>query len=49
MIEDPVRRAAPRSSSNSTAGLMLTRYTDEGKLDKSFGDGGTVAIDPPKS
>jgi uncharacterized delta-60 repeat protein len=35
-------------SYDATESLMLTRYTAGGKLDKSFGDGGTVAIDAPK-
>jgi uncharacterized delta-60 repeat protein len=41
-----VGRQSPRLSYD--AGLMLTRYTAEGKLDYSFGDGGSVSIDAPK-
>jgi uncharacterized delta-60 repeat protein len=43
-----VGHQSPRLRYGTTSGLMLTRYTAEGKLDKSFGDGGTVAIDAPK-
>jgi uncharacterized delta-60 repeat protein len=43
-----VAAQSPRLTYGSTSGRMLTRYTAEGRLDTSFGDGGTVVIDAPK-
>jgi uncharacterized delta-60 repeat protein len=43
------RPTASLSYRTATLSLVLTRYTAEGKLDKSFGDGGTVAINAPSS